>query len=171
MIGSEAGFDREFTRLFHDQSPALFRYVNRLTDDPEMAADIIQETFVKLYQRGSVPDDVRAWLATVAINLLRDERRTASRRSMLLVRHAPDTTAAGPPDAEVIAEEQRQLVRAALDTLTPRDREMLLLRHAGYSYREIATALGLAVPSIGTMLVRATASFHSAFSERNSVPR
>jgi RNA polymerase sigma-70 factor (ECF subfamily) len=169
MTGSAAGFGREFTRLFHDQSPGLFRYVNRLTGDPEMAADIIQETFVKLYQRGSVPDDARAWLATVAINLLRDERRTASRRGMLLVRHTPETATVRPPDVELIADEQRQLVRAALDTLTPRDREMLLLKHAGYSYREIAAALGLAETSIGTMLVRATASFHSAFTERNSV--
>lgn len=147
----------------------LFRYVNRLADDAELAADIVQETFVKLYQRGDIPDDTRAWLVTVATNLLRDERRTASRRNLLLVRHAPDAAAAGAADAELIAEEQRLSVRVALDTLAPRDREMLLLRHAGYSYREIATALGLAEPSIGTMLVRATASFHGAYSARNDV--
>jgi RNA polymerase sigma-70 factor (ECF subfamily) len=165
-----AAFEREFTRLFREQSPVLLRYVNRLAGDPELAADIVQETFVKLYQRGDLPDDARAWLVTVALNLVRDERRTASRRDLLLERHAPHETAAGPPDLELLEEEQRQSVRVALLELAERDREMLLLKHAGYSYREIATVLDLAEASIGTMLARATASFHAAFSARNTVP-
>ena len=133
-----------------------------------MAADVTQEAFVKLYQRGAIPDDARAWLATVATNLIRDERRTAVRRSNLLMQNAFDAPQSPPPDVELLAAEQRLAVRAALDALPERDREMLLLRHAGYSYREVSRALGLPEASIGTMLVRATAAFHKSFTERAS---
>jgi DNA-directed RNA polymerase specialized sigma24 family protein len=56
-------------------------------------------------------------------------------------------------------------VRAALDRPTLRDRQALLLRHGGYSYREIAAALGLAETSVGTTLVRAGQAFRAAFQE------
>jgi DNA-directed RNA polymerase specialized sigma24 family protein len=61
-------------------------------------------------------------------------------------------------------------VREALDGLTLRDRQMLLLRHEGYSYREIAQALGVPETGVGTMLVRATAAFRAAFLEKNRAP-
>jgi DNA-directed RNA polymerase specialized sigma24 family protein len=41
----------------------------------------------------------------------------------------------------------------------------LLLRHGGYSYREIAAALGLAETSVGTTLVRASHAFRAAYQE------
>jgi RNA polymerase sigma-70 factor (ECF subfamily) len=47
------------------------------------------------------------------------------------------------------------MVRAALETLTPRDREALLLKAEGFNYDEIAATLGLARGAIGTTLARA----------------
>jgi len=66
--------------------------------------------------------------------------------------------------------ERIDAVRAALDTLTLRDRQALLLRHAGYSYREIAGAVGLAETSVGTTLVRAGQAFRAAFQELHGAP-
>jgi RNA polymerase sigma factor (sigma-70 family) len=76
--------------------------------------------------------------------------------------HAPSA-----PDAELEVEEQRRAVRAALDSMRERERQLLLLRHEGYSYRELATALGLTESSVGTLLARAKAAFRSAFEERH----
>ena len=166
LISDVKAFERTFTKLFNEQFPSLFRYANRLTGDPEFAADVTQEAFVKLYQRGVIPDDAPAWLATVATNLVRDERRTVARRSSLLAANEPETLQSPSPDVELLAAEQRREVRAALDALPEREREMLLLRYAGYSYREVARALGLAEASVGTMLARATAAFHTSFTER-----
>ena len=56
-------------------------------------------------------------------------------------------------------------VRAVLSRLPVRDQQMLLLRHEGYSYREIGTALEIAETSVGTLLMRATAAFAAAFEE------
>lgn len=157
-------FERDFTRLFEERFATVFRYVHRLSGEAELAADITQEAFVRLYQRGTIPDEPAAWLATVAVNLLRDERRTAARRAVLLARDAGEPGAAATPETDLLAAEQRRDVRAALDSLRPRDREMLLLRHSGYSYREIAAVLGIGENGIGTMLARATAAFTAAFS-------
>jgi RNA polymerase sigma factor (sigma-70 family) len=105
---------------------------------------------------------------SVANNIVRDERRTTQRRRRLLVGwishddHVPHTPAA---DTTLLAEERRAGVRRALETLRPRDRRLLLLRHEGFSYREIAEALGMSPASVGTLLVRATAAFSKAYRE------
>jgi len=62
-----------------------------------------------------------------------------------------------PPDGtdEMEMEGRRSAVRAALDQLSERDREILLLWDAGLSYTEIAEESGLTVGAIGTTLARA----------------
>ncbi len=164
----EESFDDSFRRLFEAHFQSLFRYLDRLSGDPALAADLAQEAFVRLYRRGSLPEDPRAWLVSVASNLLRDERRTAARRRRLQEADSISggrVAAAAPPDAEVLASERRRMVRRALSALPERDRQVLLLRHEGYSYREIARALGLPDSSIGTFLARAKRAFQTAFQE------
>lgn len=160
--------DNVFTEVFRLNAPSLFRYLVRLSGDADVAADLMQETFMRLYDRGSLPADVRAWLTTVATNLLRDDRRTAARRTHLADRFNADAmpSASPQPDALAEAHERRDAVRAALATLPERDRQLLLLRHEGFSYHEIAAAVGVAASSVGTLLVRATAAFHAECTER-----
>src|SRR5689334_25336938 len=80
-------FEESFRRLFDAQYASLFRYLQRLTGQPDTAEDLAPEVFVRLYQRGSLPDDVRGWMATVAHNLLRAEQRTGKRRPQLIQAH------------------------------------------------------------------------------------
>lgn len=160
--------DVAFTEVFRLNAPSLFRYLVRLSGDVDEAADLMQETFVRLHDRGSLPDDVRAWLTTVATNLLRDDRKTAARRNHLAEKFNADLMPAPAPSPEVATEalERRDAVRAALATLPERDRTLLLLRHEGFSYREIAAVANVAAGSVGTLLIRATAAFHTACEER-----
>ena len=58
--------------------------------------------------------------------------------------------------------EDQGRVRQALDALSERDRRALLLRHEGYSYREIAEALDYAPTGVGKLLVRASRAFREA---------
>jgi RNA polymerase sigma-70 factor (ECF subfamily) len=150
--------------LYHARFQSLFRYLDRLTGDPDLAKDLAQDTFVRLHRRGTMPDDPRAWLATVATNLFRDQRRQARRRAELVLEHGVETHANEPAaaDADALVRETRLQVRAALDALPERDRALLLLRHEGYSYRELARAVGVAESSVGTLLVRATRMFRGA---------
>jgi RNA polymerase sigma factor (sigma-70 family) len=162
--GAES-FDALFRRLFDEQFPSLFRYLHRLTGDADLAEDIAQEAFVKLYQRGAMPDDTRGWMGAVANNLLRDDRRTSKRRLRLLASQPEELTAGSSPefaDEAVLSDERRDSVRMALGQLPERDQRMLLLRHEGYSYREIAHALGINETSVGSLLLRATTAFQAA---------
>lgn len=159
-------FDTEFRAVFVLRFAELFRWLDRYAGDASLASDVAQEAFVRLYQRGEMPADVRAWLVSVALNLVRDEqRRIARQRRLLLHRSAGDTMAdaAPSPEEDVLAVERRRLVRQALDTLDERDRAMLLLREEGYSYRELASALDLLEASVGTLLSRAREAFREAY--------
>lgn len=161
-------FDAEFRAVFDARFPELFRWLDRYSGDSSLASDVAQEAFVRLYHRGEMPADVRAWLVSVALNLVRDEqRRIARRRRLLLKRSVGDTMAdaAPSPEDDVLAVERRALVRRALHALPERDRALLLLREEGYSYRELAAALGLVETSVGTLLARAKVAFREVYEQ------
>jgi len=163
-----AAFRERFVALFDAHFPRLFRYLDRLSGDPELAADVAQEAFVKLYRRGSLPDSPEAWLITVALNLFRNARTTAARRRRLLT---PWRARRGHGEApwsaarELEGEVTRTDVRRALDQLGERERSLLLLKAEGYSYRDIARALRLNEASVGTLLARAADAFRRAYRE------
>src|SRR5262245_28306337 len=125
-----SSFHDEFVRLFDAQFARLFRYLDRLSGEPELAADLAQETFLRLYRRGTLPESVEGWRLTVALNLFRNARSTGRRRAQLLTparAHAVATDPLPAPDQFLEAQESRVRVRAALDQLPERERALLLL--------------------------------------------
>ncbi len=82
--GPAVRFGSEFEQLFHQRFAALYRYLNRMSGDGALAEDIAQEAFLRLFDRGEMPDEPVAWLITVATNLWRDDRRKSGRRLRLL---------------------------------------------------------------------------------------
>jgi RNA polymerase sigma-70 factor (ECF subfamily) len=146
----------------------LFRYVDRWCGDAALAADVAQETFIRLYQRGRLPEEPRPWLVSVANNLLRDEHRRVTRRKVLLEQHVGDEGGNHRderPDVALLTEERRRSVRAALDELPSRERALLLLRHEGYSYRDLAR--DIRESSVGKLLARAGERFRAAMGGRH----
>ena len=94
----------------------------------------------------------------VAVGVQEDEARTVLRRKrhLTLLRNEAEEEQTGQrPDERMLAEEEWGQVRAALDSLSDRDREVLLLWDAGLSYREIADVTDLSPGAIGTTLARA----------------
>jgi RNA polymerase sigma-70 factor (ECF subfamily) len=155
-------FHDRFVELFDAHFQRLYRYLDRLSGEPELAADLAQEAFVRLYARGSLPDAPEAWLITVAMNLFRNVRSMRARRRRLLTVPRAEAVLADPPPSPAqtaVATDARERVRAALDHLPARERQMLLLRAEGYSYRDIAAALELNEASVGTLLARAKRAF------------
>ena len=163
-----ASYHEQFVGLFEAHSRRLFRYLNRLAGDAELAADLVQETFIRLYQRGEPPDAPEAWLISVAMNLFRNASTTQRRRKRLLTvsrSEGAHSDAELRPDHQVLLEETSARVRAAVDGMPERDRHLLLLRAEGYSYREIAGALELNEASVGVLLARARRSFRDHYEE------
>jgi RNA polymerase sigma-70 factor (ECF subfamily) len=143
--------------LYQSTYTSLVRFLYRKVWDADRAEDLAQEVFVRAMHHR--PDKPRAWVFAVAANLARDEARAAVRRKrhLTLLTSDPAGAPAPEPDAQdqVEHDERMEAVHRALDTLTPRDREVLLLWDAGLSYPEIAMRTGLAVGAIGTTLARA----------------
>jgi RNA polymerase sigma-70 factor (ECF subfamily) len=159
-------FQESFAELFEAEFHRLFRYLDRLSGEPELATDIAQEAFVRLHQRGAMPDRPEAWLITVALNLFRNARSMSARRRRLLTAWRAEAVVADPPltPAQATdAQESTELVRAALDQLAEREQQLLLLCAEGYSYRDIAGALRLNEGSVGTLLGRAKRAFRKAY--------
>lgn len=161
-------FDAAFAELFGIEYPRLFRYLDRVSGDPDLAADLAQEAFVRLYRRGAMPERPGVWLITVGLNLFRNDRTTRARRIRLVARAGAEGVLPHPASAPVevqVAGDMSGRVRSALRRLPDRDQHMLLLRAEGYSYRDIAIALNLNESSIGTLLARAKRGFREAYEE------
>ena len=141
-------------RTYHDP---LVRYLTRRLGDRDWAEEVAQETFVRAMRQENLQNE-RAWLFAVATNLVRDEARKDSRRRRhleLLTAEAKAEAVVEPPLTDLERAQERALARKAIDALTERDREALLMREEGLDYNEIASALELSVASVGTTLSRA----------------
>ena len=165
-----AGFDHAFEQLFDNEFARVFRYLDRLSGEPDLAADLAQEAFIRLYRRGSMPERPVPWLVTVAMNLFRNVRTSQVRRARLLAGARVEMTVADPPGLPDRDEHDSVRVRAALSALPERERDLLLLRAEGYSYRDLAAALQLHEASIGTLLARAKRAFREAYGEGPHAP-
>jgi RNA polymerase sigma-70 factor (ECF subfamily) len=133
---------------------ALVRFLYRKVWDAERAEDLAQEAFARAVVHK--PENARGWLFIVAANMARDEARRAARERRHLTLLTAESREGAPGSDEVFqAEQERAQMRAALEQLTPRDREVLLLWDAGLSYSEIAAHTGLAQGAVGTTLARA----------------
>ena len=144
----------DLATIYRTTYRALVRFLYRKVWNAERAEDLAQEAFARALVHK--PENARGWLFIVAANMARDEARRAARERRHLTLLTAESPASAPPlDEAVDAEGERSRVRSALEQLTPRDREVLLLWDSGLSYEEIAAQTGLARGAIGTTLARA----------------
>jgi RNA polymerase sigma-70 factor (ECF subfamily) len=155
-------FDAVFAKLY----PSLFRYLQRLTGDDDVAEDIAQESFVRLLRQPLPEEEIRPWVFTVAMNLVRDRARKSERRQRLLT-SAPNLVTRTPlPDEDMERTELVASVRQILNRLSERDQQLLLMREEGFKYDEIARVIGVAPASVGTLIARALKKFVAEFEAR-----
>jgi RNA polymerase sigma factor (sigma-70 family) len=155
-ISEEASVSADWADVYRTTFTDLVRYLYRKVWDAERAQDLAQEAFVRVLD--DQPDNPRAWLFRVASNLARDEVRTVIRRRKHLTLIRAESSEADPTPDPVDAmdrREKQQAARDALEQLSDRDREVLLLWDAGFDYHAIAEQTGLALGAIGTTLSRA----------------
>lgn len=149
-----------FKQLFYEHYPVVRRKLAALVRDDTAADDLAQDVFLRLYR--NPPDDpgaLGAWLHRVLtrvgydyLNKKARERQLQNKQELLYSEEL------SPPTGEeaVLSKMDQEEVRLWLDELPERDRKALLLRYSGYSYAEIAGALGVRPPVVGTLLSRAT---------------
>jgi RNA polymerase sigma-70 factor (ECF subfamily) len=157
-----ADMDNESFAGFYERSARpLWSYIARVSGDPALADDLMQESFVR-FLTAAYPNDgevaARRYLFRIATNLLRDHWRK------------PRTTPLDEVPEERFAAADQPPVHSELSPvlalLRPRDRQLLWLAYAeGYSHREIAEVTGLASASIRLLLFRARRKMASMLRE------
>jgi RNA polymerase sigma factor (sigma-70 family) len=154
-----------FEDYFLAEYPRVVAAAYRVLGERDDAEDVAQELFARIaHRRNDLPSPALLYVTAVrrALNLLRSRRRRAEREARVHRLTAPLQQAlqeGGDPAAALDQRQRQMLVRAALIHLPPRDAELLVLRHEGCSYRELAQLLHLDAAQIGTRLARA----HNAF--------
>jgi RNA polymerase sigma factor (sigma-70 family) len=165
----EQNGSRSFQDMFHEHYPHVFRKLLSLVGEREIAEDLAQNVFLKLYK--TPPDDlnkVSAWLNKVATTTAYDhlrlkmrqlatQEKEQNRQLTLLEPNVPSS------EQLTIDKWEKELVTRALSKLSDRDREALLLKQQGYSYAEIADMLAVNPALVGTILGRATERFKKHF--------
>jgi RNA polymerase sigma-70 factor, ECF subfamily len=167
--GDEAAFEHLFLRHYGQ----VYRLLYNLMADHQHAEDLAQETFLALLHRPPAPEasaGLRAWLCRVALNRGYNALRGARRERTRMERLAEPPTQFDP-HAELLRAEERVRVQAALARLPERQGKLLLLRHSGLSYAEVAAALDVAPGSIGTLLARAERAFLAVYQEIEAAER
>lgn len=140
-------------RALHDEHAGpLWRYVVHLTGDRALADDIVQETLMRAWRKPSVLDQretsARAWLFTVARNLVIDGKRSARNLHEIGTDTLPERASGDETDALL----DSWLVADALATLSAEHRAVIV--HAYYGGRSVAEiASELDIPS-GTVKSR-----------------
>ena len=162
----------EFESLFLAHYEAVYRLLFRILGCSQEAEDLAQETFLRFYRHSFPPGrehHLRPWLYRVATNLaynaLRDQRRRERRQEAATSRAEISGDQATDPSETLLRQDERESVRRVLASLPARQAELLLLRYAGLSYGELASALDVAPGSVGTLLARAEAAFAAAYRE------
>ncbi|HKP52693.1 MAG TPA: sigma-70 family RNA polymerase sigma factor [Chloroflexia bacterium] len=159
------GEDEAFERLFLRHYAQVYRVLYGLVGEREQAEDLVQDTFLELYRNPPrLKDDATlpAWLCRVGLNrgynALRGERRAREKLIRL-----PLPQRGEDPYAEAARAEELMTIRKVLAQLPERQVKLLLLRHAGLSYAEVAESIGVSAASVGTLLVRAERVFLTAY--------
>jgi RNA polymerase sigma-70 factor (sigma-E family) len=145
--------------LYRAEYRNLVRLATLLVDQQEAAEEIVQEAFVRLDRSWDRVQDAAArpaYLRSIVMNLA----RSGLRRRMVARRHRPDSRPDAPAAEQhaVLREDQREVL-AALDTLSMRQRQCVVLRfYEDMTDVQIAEALGISPGSVKQHLHRAMQS-------------
>ncbi len=153
----------QIASLFHQYREELTRRLVGMVKSRETAADLVQDTYVRLLRLGDahVVEQPRALLHRIASNLAIDHLR--KEKCGVQVFDGMDAAMAVPsqspsPERELLAKQRLRLCLQAIEQLPPRSREAFVLcRVYGYSYQEIALRMNISESGVEKLLMRALA--------------
>lgn len=175
---AKEGDGAAFAALYARYERRIYGFAYRMRGDAADAADLTQETFLKAYRALDKTDDqlhVSAWLHRIAANACRDLRR---RRRLVRwlpwedARHdRPSASRTDDPEGRLLGDEAQRAVQRALDRMSPRQRQALILREfEGLSCAEIGAVLGVSPNAAKSLLFRAREEFRQRYRALDGAP-
>lgn len=166
MAGTLKLAENLFRSLFRDEYGKLCRYAFSYMQDEQLAEDVVQDTFIKIWEQkqdmlGS--PNIRFYLATA----VRNNCISLLRKQKVQQVHYPEHTPEPPPvpwyslreQQEEQSERQQKIIRA-LDRLPPKCREVfLLVKLQGLSYKQAAATLDISVKTVENQMGKALRIF------------
>jgi RNA polymerase sigma factor (sigma-70 family) len=151
----------QITSLFHQYREELTRRLVSMVKSHETAADLVQDTYVRLLRLGDahVVEQPRALLHRIAANLAIDHLR--KEKNGVQAFDGMDAAMAAPsqspsPERELLAKQRLRLCLQVIEQLPRRSREAFVLcRVYGYSYQEIAVRMNISESGVEKLLMRA----------------
>jgi RNA polymerase sigma-70 factor (ECF subfamily) len=167
---SQSELEREVTALYAVHAAELYRFAYLILRPRDGADDAVHETFLRYFAErrcGGCIANPRAWLYRVLHNYLMDRLDRAERKLEVSASEAaePRDRAHDPEELVVRSQTARELAAG----MTGRELDCLRLRVEGFSYEEVASALGIRSGTVGALLTRVHKKLHLA--ARNSAWR
>lgn len=153
------GDEDSFAALYDRLAGPVFGLIRRVLRDPAQSEEVVQEVFLDIWRRAPRFDAARGsastWVMTMAhrraVDRVRSEQSARNRNDRVAIRDTQRAFDSVAEDVEIRMEHQR--VRAALDELTPLQREAVeLAYYGGKTYREVAELLDTPLGTVKTRL-------------------
>ena len=157
---AKSGDEQAFAELMRAYYAFVYRIVIEIVDNPHDAEEVVQDAFLNVYRglaRYEERTRFRSWLAKIAQNRALNWQR-AQRVDTVSINDVSEGTlrAVDTPEEQLIRDEQRELIRRAMKTLSQKDREIARAYYLdGASYDELIRTHGLSYKAISFRLSRA----------------
>lgn len=172
---STEGDEKAFAEIFHRYKFKLYGFIYRLTQSQEMAEDIVQETFLRLWKNRDQLDHIEH-LSSYIFRMAQNQAITSFKRmamETMIIRQlltgekefAPST-----PESELALKEMEALFRKAIDNLPPQQKKVYLLsREEGLKHEEIAERLQISRGTVKNHMIQLLRTLRSQL-EKNLDP-
>ena len=176
VVQARSGSLEAFGEVYRTYQAGIYTFILSQVREPELAADLTQQTFVRAWEslsRLRQAGAFRGWLHRIAVNLVRDEVKSGRARLEVTVSqltddstpYAPIATDDGPEEAALRSELRRELW-SALGSLPVEQRGAVVMHHLeGMAVSEIAQAMGVRPGTVMSRLARAREALRRRLSQ------
>jgi len=156
----QQGDEAAFNSLYSLHSKPLYRKIMRMVGDEEIAKELLQDLFFKLWAKREQIDEsrsIRSYLYTIAVNLVYDNFRKAAKDKALEARLMAMAVEYYTHSEEVLlAKDNQKVIERIVHQLPPQRRQVYMLcKIDGMSYEEAARALHISASTIRDHIVKA----------------
>jgi len=164
----QTGSEKAFTAVYDKYSPQLYRNILRLVKDDEIAQELLQDLFLKIWERRQyikIEGSFKSFLYKVAENLVYAHFRKIAKDNRLIAKLiiSYDDFETNVEET-IISRENHDFLKKAIENLSPQRKQIYTLcKLEGKSYEEVSNELGISTSTVRNQIVKANKSIKQYF--------